>query len=74
MRGDWSVGRSKDTLVVYGHTPVVCAELRNHTVNVDTGCAFGGALTAFCYPEQTFVEVPARACYAPGVDDINRLR
>lgn len=33
--------------VVYGHTPVVDIDRRGNTYNVDTGCVFGGKLTAF---------------------------
>jgi len=45
--------------VVYGHTPRPRAEWINRTLNLDTGCAFGGALTALRYPEGELVSVPA---------------
>lgn len=45
--------------VVYGHTPLPRAEWINRTLNLDTGCAFGGALTALRYPEGELVSVPA---------------
>ena len=32
--------------VVYGHTPVPEPEWLNRTINIDTGCVFGGKLTA----------------------------
>src|SRR5262249_26947395 len=35
----------------------------NRTVNVDTGCVFGGKLTALRYPEKEFVSVPAAHTY-----------
>ena len=35
-------------MVVYGHTPVPETEWLNHTINVDTGCVFGGKLTGTC--------------------------
>ena len=35
----------------------------NGTVNLDTGCAFGGKLSALRYPEMQVVQVPARAAY-----------
>jgi hypothetical protein len=38
-------------------------EWLNHTINVDTGCVFGGKLTALRYPEKEFVSVPARRVY-----------
>ncbi|HEY9061572.1 MAG TPA: polynucleotide kinase-phosphatase [Pseudobacteroides sp.] len=35
----------------------------NNTVNIDTGCVFGGKLTAFQYPEREFVQVKALNTY-----------
>ena len=48
-------------MVVYGHTPVPEPEWLNRTINIDTGCVFGGKLTALRYPERELVSVPARA-------------
>lgn len=50
--------------MVYGHTPVRQPEWLNRTINVDTGCVFGGRLTALRYPELDLVSVPARQVYA----------
>jgi len=50
-------------MVVYGHTPVPEPEWLNRTVNIDTGCVFGGKLTALRYPEREFVSVPAARTY-----------
>ena len=53
-------------MVVYGHTPVPDAEWLNNTICIDTGCVFGGELTALRYPERELVSVPAqRAYYEP---------
>ncbi len=49
--------------MVYGHTPVPEPVWLNNTVNIDTGCVFGGRLTALRYPEQRIVSVPARRTY-----------
>src|SRR5213076_1185688 len=35
----------------------------NRTVNIDTGCVFGGRLTALRFPEKEFVSVPAAKTY-----------
>ena len=35
----------------------------NRTVNIDTGCVFGGKLTALRYPEKEFVSVSAHKTY-----------
>jgi protein phosphatase len=51
-------------MVVYGHTPVPQAEWLNRTINIDTGCVFGGSLTALRYPERELVSIAARATYA----------
>jgi protein phosphatase len=49
--------------VVYGHTPVPRIEWLNRTTCIDTGCVFGGALTAMKWPEREFVSVPAKRVY-----------
>jgi hypothetical protein len=36
----------------------------NRTINIDTGCVFGGKLTALRYPEKELVSVPAKQTYA----------
>ena len=38
-------------------------EWLNRTINIDTGCVFGGRLTALRYPEKEMVSVPARRTY-----------
>ncbi|MBI4310213.1 MAG: polynucleotide kinase-phosphatase [Chloroflexi bacterium] len=66
VRQNWAVDYRGDALVVYGHTPVVDPARLNRTVNIDTGCVFGGKLTALRYPEQEIVSVPAaREYYTP---------
>ncbi|MBI3303561.1 MAG: polynucleotide kinase-phosphatase, partial [Deltaproteobacteria bacterium] len=41
-------------------------EWLNRTINIDTGCVFGGKLTALRYPEKDLVSVPAaREYYQP---------
>jgi protein phosphatase len=64
-RRDWAAKYRGKPLIVYGHTPVKEAVLRNNTINIDTGCVFGGKLTAFRYPEQDVVQVPAHRVYWP---------
>jgi protein phosphatase len=59
VRADWAGNYRGDTAVVYGHTPVPQAQWVNNTLCVDTGCVFGGKLTALRWPEKTLVEVPA---------------
>ncbi len=60
VRADWAASYRGDTAIVYGHTPVPQVQWVNNTLCVDTGCVFGGKLTALRWPERTVVEVPAR--------------
>lgn len=63
VRRDWAAGYSGEAIVVYGHTPVAAPVWVGRTVDIDTGCAFGGALTALRYPELELVSVAARQQY-----------
>ncbi len=66
MRYDWAQDYRGSAMVVYGHTPVPEPEWVNRTLCIDTGCVFGGKLTALRYPERELVSVPAaRMYYAP---------
>ena len=66
VRADWAAGYRGKATVVYGHTPVAEPVWLNRTINVDTGCVFGGRLTALRYPENELVSVPAaRVFYEP---------
>jgi protein phosphatase len=51
--------------VVYGHTQVLEAVPVNGTICIDTGCVFGGKLTAFRYPERVTVQVDAFSEHCP---------
>lgn len=64
VRYPWANEYRGDATVVYGHTPVPEPEWLNGTINVDTGCVFGGKLTALRYPEREWVSVAARQVYA----------
>jgi protein phosphatase len=63
VRLDWAASYHGKALVVYGHTPVPTPRWVNNTINIDTGCIFGGSLTALRYPERELVSVPARKVY-----------
>jgi protein phosphatase len=60
VRADWAASYRGETAVIYGHTPMPEAQWVNNTLCIDTGCVFGGKLTALRWPEKTLVEVPAR--------------
>ena len=63
VRYPWAEDYRADAFVVYGHTPVPEATWLNKTICVDTGCVFGGKLTALRYPERELVSVPAARVY-----------
>ena len=63
VRYPWAEDYRGDAMVVYGHTPVPEAVWVNRTICVDTGCVFGGKLTALRYPERELVSVPAARTY-----------
>lgn len=63
VRHDWASEYRGKAKVVYGHTPVLEAEWLNRTIDIDTGCVFGGKLTALRYPEEELVAVSAHKEY-----------
>lgn len=66
VRYNWAAEYRGNAMVVYGHTPTLDPEWLNRTINIDTGCVFGGRLTALRYPEKELVSVSAaREYYAP---------
>lgn len=67
VRYNWAAEYRGRAMVIYGHTPVPQPEWLNRTINIDTGCVFGGSLTALRYPEKELVSVRARATYAQPV-------
>jgi polynucleotide kinase-phosphatase len=64
VRYHWASEYRGRAMVVYGHTPVPEPEWLNNTIDIDTGCVFGGRLTALRYPERALVTVPAHQVYA----------
>src|ERR1700722_9088525 len=65
VRFPWAQEYRGRAVVVYGHTPVPRAEWLNNTLCLDTGCVFGGRLTALNYPERALVSVSAERVYYP---------
>lgn len=66
VRRDWAKEyTNQKSFIVYGHTPVREPRLVNRTINIDTGCVFGGTLTAFRYPEKETVSVPSKQPHVP---------
>jgi protein phosphatase len=63
IRYPWAQEYRGRAMVLYGHTPVPVPEWVNNTLCLDTGCVFGGRLTALRYPERELVSVPAAEVY-----------
>jgi len=63
VRYPWANEYRGRATVLYGHTPVPRPEWINGTLCLDTGCVFGGRLTALRYPERELVSVPAARTY-----------
>jgi protein phosphatase len=76
VRLNWAADYHGPATVVYGHTPVAEPQWLNKTLNIDTGCVFGGRLAALRYPEQELVAAPAARIYSepkrlPAPADVN---
>jgi protein phosphatase len=63
VRVDWAADYRGSAAVVYGHTTVMEPKWVNDTIDIDTGCVFGGSLTALRWPERELVSVPAARTY-----------
>ncbi|MCP9488948.1 MAG: polynucleotide kinase-phosphatase [Solirubrobacteraceae bacterium MAG38_C4-C5] len=63
VRLQWAADYRGRATVAYGHTPVAEPEWLNKTINIDTGCVFGGKLTALRWPERELVSVSAHSTY-----------
>ncbi|KFU82676.1 polynucleotide kinase-phosphatase [Amycolatopsis lurida] len=60
VRLPWARDYRGKAMVLYGHTPTLEPEWINGTMCLDTGCVFGGKLTALRYPEREVVSVKAK--------------
>jgi protein phosphatase len=66
VRLNWALGHAGETAVVYGHVAGPEVQAVNNTWCIDTGCCFGGRLTALRWPERELVSVPARKVWFEG--------
>ncbi|MFT6662323.1 metallophosphoesterase [Maricaulis maris] len=63
VRLDWARNYAGEATVVHGHIAEPDVRERNNVICVDTGCVFGGHLTALRWPERERVQVPAQQTY-----------
>lgn len=67
VRLPWADDYRGRAMVLYGHTPTPVPTWTNNTMCLDSGCVFGGHLSALRYPEKELVQVPAEQVWAdPG--------
>lgn len=74
VRYNWARDYRGKAMVVYGHTPVIESQWYNNTIDIDTGCVFGGQLTALRYPERELVSVPAEQEYAKAARPLQEVK
>jgi bis(5'-nucleosyl)-tetraphosphatase (symmetrical) len=58
--------RSADTPIVFGHWSAMGLLLRPDVVGLDSGCVWGGTLTAICLDDRTLLEVDCPEYRKPG--------
>ena len=63
VRRDWAAEYEGPAAIVYGHSPVLEPQWFRKTICIDTGCVFGGALTALRWPEKELVSVASQLTY-----------
>lgn len=69
IRREWAKERRVSSpTIVWGHDPHPEPKRKNGTINIDQGCVFGGMLTAYRFPEDDVLSVPARKNYS-GLSD-----
>lgn len=60
LANDWAEEYLGDATVVHGHIVHDAPREMNNVIAIDTGCVFGGDLTALAWPEHRYTRVPAR--------------
>jgi hypothetical protein len=61
----WGARWPGPELVLFGHHAARGLQEHDFAIGLDTGCVYGGKLTACILPERRLVSVPARRAYAP---------
>ncbi len=74
VRLDWASDYRGRATVVYGHIAGLEVKPQNGTFCIDTGCVFGGKLTAMRWPEKEFVSVDAERQYYEPVKPLDESK
>ncbi|GAB4011594.1 MAG: metallophosphoesterase family protein [Bdellovibrio sp.] len=59
----WYNFYSDDELVIYGHWAAQGLLVRENTIGLDSGCVWGGALSALLLPEKKIIQIKAKKEY-----------
>ncbi|MHA6287598.1 metallophosphoesterase [Maricaulis sp. CAU 1757] len=59
VRGNWAKDYAGQATVVHGHVAAPEVREENNVICIDTGCVYGGHLTAYRWPERELVQVEA---------------
>ena len=73
VRIDWTQDYRGRATVVYGHIASKEVKVQNNTYCIDTGCVFGGKLTAYRYPEREIVDVDALKQYYEPIKPLEQI-
>jgi bis(5'-nucleosyl)-tetraphosphatase (symmetrical) len=57
--------RSEDVTVVFGHWSTLGLMLRPNLIALDTGCVWGGKLTAVCLEDRSVIQIDCPQCQKP---------
>lgn len=60
----WGSAWPGPELVIFGHHAMAGLQRHKHAIGLDTGCVYGGRLTAYALPEDRLFSVPSREVYA----------
>jgi predicted phosphodiesterase len=63
LKVPWYEAYTGEDLVVFGHWARSEPLIRPNAIGLDTGCVYGGALTALILPDRRLVSVPAERVY-----------
>ena len=64
----WATPSGGPELVLFGHEAIRGLQRYRFAIGLDTGCCYGGQLTALILPERRFVQVKALGPVQVGFD------
>lgn len=59
----WYEVYDDEKVVLFGHWPSPTPRRSRHAIGLDTGCVYGGQLTAYVLDTAEFIDVPAKQVY-----------